>query len=275
MQIAKPDPIPNTIPLTLTKLLKKRKGLLLFVIGGLVLLYTLWEIMDKNEKSQSVQQTLVSLCSHSPDDYWNLRTGLLQRYPIGSNADRLLVVAGKVMKTVMARDDFDLTRLDLSKGKRLKDTKRNAKHYIFQQDCQAQDGVSIAWRLSVLTTLGGDMVAITLTPLVPSEFYLDKRQFPNLDFARSNEETQSILRGILLRGMPRSEAIEVMKRLGERGRYGELVGPAYIGKGRTARYDYTFTRDIGVLPRVALEDVQIVIILELDETDRIIDVKVP
>ena len=252
---------------------KTLSRLLLCLVGGLILLYGLWEIMERNKKQQSVQQTFVNLCSHLPDDYWNLRTSLLQHYPIGSNAGPLLEVAGTVMKTVMARDDIDLARLIWPKVKRLEDTKPNAKHYIFQQDCPAQDGVSISWRLSVLTTLGGQVEAIALIPFVPPEFYLDKHQFPNLDFFRSHKETEAALRSVLPRGLPRSEATEVMKRLGQLGRYGELLGPTYIEKGRTTRYDYMFKRDIGVLSRVTLEDMQVVVILEIDETDKIMNVK--
>jgi len=259
----------------LTELLKKRKGLLLSVISGLILLFVSWEIMGKNEKLQPAQQTLASLCSHSPDDYWKLRVGLLQSYPKASDASPLLAAASKVMKTVIARDDVDLTRLVVTKGQRLEDTKPNAKLYIFGQKCPAQDGVSIAWWFSVLTTISGEVEAIALIPFVPPEYYLHQRQLPNLDFFRSNEETEAALRKVFPRGMPRSESIEVMKRLGELGRYGELLGPTYIEKGRMARYDYTFTRDIGVMPRVALEEIKIVIILELDEADRIVNVKVP
>jgi len=270
----------NSSLITLVKsnlidLLKEGKGLLLFVIGGLILLFASWGISGMDEKSQPVQQTLASLCRHSPDDYWNLRAGILQSYPMASNASPLLAAASKVMKTAMARDDFDLARLVVTKGQRLEDTKPNAKLYIFQKDCQVQDGGSIAWRLAVLTTLGGGLEAIALKPFVSPEFYVLRHQLPNLDFFRSKEEAEAVLRNILPRGLPKSEAIEVMKRLGELGWYGKLVGPAYIEKGRAARYEYTFTRDIGVLPRVALEEIKLVIILELDVSDKIVNVKVP
>lgn len=254
----------------------KRYGfpiLLVFVIGGPILLYSLWQIRESNDQSKAAQETLTSLCSHPPDDYWDLRTGLLQHYPIGSKVEPLLVVAGSAMKTVAARDDFDVTRLVLAK--RPEDTRRNARHYIFQHDCPAKDEVSVRWQLSVLSTLDGEMVAIALIPVVPLKFYSDKRHFLNLDFPRSNDENQTVLRRLLPRGMPISEAIAVMKQLGEIGRYGKLQGPTYIEKGRTVRYDYTFARDIGVSPRVALEDIKIVIIFELDQSDSLTDVKVP
>jgi hypothetical protein len=268
---------PQTLVALIVKKIRVMK-LICYSIAVVVLAYGVPVTAQNKEKLRSAHQTLVTLCDQSPYDYWNLRADLLRNNPIGTSANPLLTLAGKAMNTVIAKEDIDWTRWAPGKDQttqRLEDAKPNAKYYSFHKSCKDDNDVSIVWRLWVLTTLSGGLEAITLTPSVPLQFYLHKGRVPSLDLYQSDKDTEAALKEILRKGMSRAEAVEIMKQIGALGRYGELSGPQVMREYNALRYDYKLRRDIGVFPRLALEDVEIVMILDLDESNNVVNVRVP
>ena len=256
----------------------RRRLLWAALAAAAVVCYALATAIDDGARRKRFGAALTELCTVAPDRYWETRARLLEFYPLGTDAVGFVQAAGTAMEKVIDRDDVDLTRLSNAPGQAPRDltsVRPNARYYVFEKHCRTQAGVPVVWRLSVLLGGGSKLSALSLAPAVGPRFFEDRAHFPNLDFLATRPDTEAMMKTVIHPGMSRAEALAVMRRVGEAGRYGELSGPREVTSMSSLRYDYKMRRDVDVLARLAIEDVETVVILVLDPTDRVVDVRIP